>query len=736
MANKWTRRAFLTAGAIVGGGLLLGVSVGIGIRPGHRTPKLAKFMQKDGEILVNAWLKLLPDNSIRIIVPHAEMGQGAQTALCMMLADEMDADWSSVSVEEAPAHDEYANFHIARDFILPGKVPGMVNNTVDGVFLTITQKLGMQVTGGSYSVRSTGVRGMRVAGAAAREMLINAAAAKWQVPASEIRSEKSYLFHDPSKKSEPYINFASVAASKQGPEFPTLKTPAQFNIMGNETVKRFDIPEKVNGTAKFGIDVVLPGMKYATVKTAPVFGSRLLSMDATQAENMKGVIKVIKLDDGVGVIADSYWQAKKAIEKVQLTYSKGPANDTSSETLFAQFRRDMDKAVAEGKEKDDYSHGDARAVLKQADNLIEAEYELPYLAHATMEPMNCTAWIQGQEIEIWSGLQNPLSTRMHIADAFGYEKENVKINNMYLGGGFGRRAKQDYPLQAVKLAAAVPGVPVKMIWSREEDVQQDLYRQAIVSRFKASLDAQGLPEAWENQYIDKHEPVEAPDIPYEVANKYIHYTDSVTHVPFGPWRSVDHSMHAFFTESFIDELAVAAQADPYQYRRKLLNAEPRYQTVLDTAAQMADWGRELPAGWGQGIALHASFNTVVAQVVDVDLTSGTPRVDKVYCAVDAGYAISPNGLRAQMESAIVFGLTAALYGEITIKDGAVQQSNFHDYPMLRMNTSPDIKVKIINSGEDIGGGGEPGTPPIAPALTNAIYAASGKRIRVLPIKLT
>jgi isoquinoline 1-oxidoreductase beta subunit len=290
-------------------------------------------------------------------------------------------------------------------------------------------------------------------------------------------------------------------------------------------------------------------------------------------------------------------------------------------------------------------------------------------------------------------------------------------------------------LQAVKLAEALPDVPVKMIWSREEDVQHDLYRQALVSRFKASLDPQGLPEAWENQYVDKHEPIEAPDIPYAVANKFIHYTDSVTHVPFGPWRSVDHSLHAFFTESFIDELAVAAETDPYQYRRTLLSAEPRYQTVLDTAAKMADWGRVLPTGWGQGIALHASFNTVVAQVVDVDLTSGTPRVDKVYCAVDPGYAISPNGLRAQMESAIVFGLTAALYGEITIKNGAVQQSNFHDYPMIRMNTSPEIKVEIINSGEDLGGGGEPGTPPIAPALTNAIYAASGKRIRSLPVKL-
>lgn len=730
---KWTRRAFLTAGVIAGGGLLVGVTVGVLIRPGHRTPKLAKFMQKDGEVLVNAWLKLLPDNSVRIIVPHAEMGQGAQTALAMMLADEMDADWSTVSIEEAPAHDEYANFHLARDFILPGKVPGMVNNTVDGVFLTITQQLGLQITGGSYSIRATGVRGMRVAGAAAKEMLVNAAAEKWQVPADEIQTENSYLFHQASGKSEPYINFAEQAASTQGPEFPILKTPDQFKIMGNEAVERKDIPAKVNGTAQFGIDTVLPGMKYATVKTAPVFGSTLLSMDSSNAEKMKGVIKVVKLDDGVGVIADSYWQAKKAIETIQMDFSQNAANKTNTQSLFDQFRRDMDKAIVDGTEQQDFTQGDARGVLEQATNVIQAEYQVPYLAHTAMEPMNCTAWVKDNGVEIWSGLQNPLGTKVNIADTFEYEKENVIVNNMFLGGGFGRRAMQDYPIQAVKLAQALPGVPIKMIWTREQDVQHDLYRQALVSRFKASLDNQGFPEAWENQFIDKHEPTEAPDIPYAVKNKFIHFTDSVTHIPFGPWRSVDHSLHAFFTESFIDELANEAQIDPYQYRRTLLNSEPRYQAVLDNAAKMSNWGRTLPEGWGQGIAIHASFNTIVAQVVEVDLTSGAPRVDKVYCTVDAGYAVSPNGMRAQMESGIVFGLTAALFGEITIKEGAVQQSNFHDYQMIRMNNSPDITIDIINSGEDLGGGGEPGTPPIAPALTNAIFAANGQRVRKLPV---
>jgi isoquinoline 1-oxidoreductase beta subunit len=733
--GKLTRRAFLTAGVIAGGGLLVGVTVGFAIRPGHRTPELAKFMQKDGEVLINAWVKLLPDNTISVIVPHAEMGQGAHTALPMMLADEMDADWSKVSMEQAPAHNEYANFHIARDVVLPGKVPGYVRDTVDGVFLTVTQQLGLQITGGSYSVRATGVRGMRVAGAAARELLMNAAAKKWQVPVAEIRSENSYLYHDASNKSAPYIDFAAEAASHKGETFPTLKSPEQFKIMGQESIQRFDIPAKVDGTAKFGIDVVLPNMKYATVKTSPVFGATLSSMDASDAETMKGVIKIVKLDNGVGVIADSYWQAKKAIAKIKLNFTDNQASETNSATFFNQFRADMDQAVVDGDEQEDYAIGDARKVLKQAANIIEAEYQVPYLAHVTMEPMNCTAWVHDGQVELWSGVQNPLGTKNLIADNFGYEQEQVSVNNMYLGGGFGRRGRPDYTIQAVALATALPGVPVKMIWSREEDVQHDLYRPALLSRFKASLNAQGLPEAWENQFVDKHEPVEAPYIPYSIANKYIHYVDSPTHVPFGPWRSVDHSQHAFFTESFIDELAAAAAVDPYKYRRKLLDAEPRYQTVLDTAAKMANWGKTMPDGWGQGIALHACFGSIVAQVVDLDLSNGTPRVDKVYCAADPGYAVSPNGFRAQMESGINCGLSAALYGEVTIKDGAVEQSNFHDYPVMRMNASPDIEVTIINSGEDIGGGGEPGTPPIAPALTNAIFAVTGKRIRKLPVSL-
>jgi isoquinoline 1-oxidoreductase beta subunit len=715
----------------VGGGLLVGVGVGVAIRPGHRTPELAKIVESGDEVLVNAWVKILPDNSIKVIVPHSEMGQGVHTALPMMLADEMDADWSTVSMEQAPAHPEYATFHLARHVILPGKVPGIVEDTLTGVFLKASEIMSLQITGGSFSVRSTGQLGMRTAGAAAREMLINAAAEEWQVPASEIRAENSYLHHDASKRSAPFANFAKLAASLKGPEQPTLKTPDQFKIMG-QSVERLDIPPKVDGSAVFGTDIDLPGMKYAAVKAAPVFGSTVVSIDSAAAEKMKGVIKIVNLDTGVGVIADSYWQATKALQSVLVTYTESAANKLSTAGMFEQFGQDMDAAVANGKEQEDLVKGDARGTLAQSDNVVEAEYRVPFLAHATMEPMNCTAWVHDGQVELWAGLQNPLGTRDFIANKFGYETDKVTIHNVYLGGGFGRRTLPDYPQQGVQLANALPGVPVKMIWSREEDIQQDHYRQAVISRFKAGLDESGTPISWENQFIDKHDPVEAPYIPYAIDNQFIHYTSSPTHVPFGAWRSVDHSQHAFFTESFIDELAAVAGKDPYHYRRDLLAEEPRIRKVLDSAAKMAGWGKSMPAHWAQGIALQSSFNTIVAQVVDIDMSSGKPRVDKVFCAADAGFVISPDGFIAQMESGIVFGLTAALYGDITLKDGAIVESNFHNYKMVRMNNSPDIEVKIINSGEPMGGAGEPGTPPIAPAVTNAIFAATGKRIRELP----
>lgn len=730
--NKWTRRGFLTAGLLAGGGLVVGVA----IRPGNRTPKLAKFMQHGEEILVNTWVKLLPDNSVKVIVSHAEMGQGAQSALAAMLADEMDVDWNMVSIEEAPAHDEYANFHMAREFILPGKMPGIVNQTLNGVFLTISKAISLQVTGGSFSVRSTGVRGMRVAGAAAKELLVQAAAKQWQVDEAQIRAENSYLYHDASQRKAPYIDFAEAASKQQGSEFPQLKSPEQYKLMGNNNVQRLDIPSKVDGTAQFGIDIDLPGMKYATVKAAPVFGAKVESFDASAAEKMKGIVKVVNLGDSIGVVADGYWQAKKALAAIDVTFTKNGNESVNSASIKTQFRNDMDAALESGNGQEDFSVGDARKVLETAKNVVSAEYSVPYLAHITMEPMNYTAWVKDDKVEIWGGTQNPLGIRAAVADALDISDDSVTVNNVFLGGGFGRRAMDDYPIQAAKLANALPGVPIKMIWSREEDVQHDFYRPAIVSRFKGVIDDSGTLQAWDNQFVDKHEPIEAPYIPYQVANQFIHYTDSPTHIPFGPWRSVDHSQHAFFTESFIDEMAHAAGQDPYQYRRQLLTGNARFTKVLDAVANMSEWNKPLPEGWGKGIAIHGAFNSIVAEVVKVDMTSGKPRVRQVYCVADAGYAYCPDAFKAQMESGIIYGLSAALYGEINIENGAVKQSNLHDYQVLRMNAAPDIYVEIINSGERAGGAGEPGLPPIAPALTNAIFAATGKRVRDLPVNIT
>ena len=392
----------------------------------------------------------------------------------------------------------------------------------------------------------------------------------------------------------------------------------------------------------------------------------------------------------------------------------------------------MDAAISNGEEEIDVAKGDADVALASAARRIDAEYRVPYLSHSPMEPMNCTAWVHDDGCEIWTGSQNPLGFAAEVADALDLETENVTVHNQFLGGGFGRRAFPDYAVQAALIAAEVP-YPVKLIWSREEDTRHDFYRQAAISRFSAGLNEDGEPLAWINQFVDKHDPKEAPHIPYGIANQKIHYATSNTHVPWGYWRSVDHSLHGFFTESFVDELAHSSGKDPWRYRQALLADAPRFRTVLDRAAEESDWDRPLPENFGRGIGLQKSFGTIVAQVVEVEIVNGNAVARRVVCAVDPGFAVHPDGLVAQMESGIVFGLTAALYGEISIHRGSVAQSNFHDYRMLRMNETPVIETHIINSGEKMGGAGEPGTPAIAPALANAIFDATGYRIRELPI---
>ncbi|MEZ4849053.1 MAG: molybdopterin cofactor-binding domain-containing protein [Bacteroidia bacterium] len=726
--GKWTRRAFITTGVLAGGAVVFGVAV----RPGNRAKKVKDLIAKGEDTVLNIWLKLSPDNTLTAIIPHAEMGQGTHTALAMMLADEMDADWSLVRMEEAPAHKEYANYAVIQGFVA-GKIdfPAFMVETIKGSFLTIAKGMNFQITGGSSSVCFTGNYAMRVTGAAAKSMLLEAAANAWEVPVEELTAKNSHIYHQATDRSAPFAEFAQAAAELEMPTTPKLKSTDEFTIMGTSP-GRFDIPAKVNGTAGFGMDVVVPGMKYATVKAAPVFGARLTSVDESAITDMKGVDRVVKLENAVAVIADGFWQAKQALAALNPEFETTEKQSLNSESIFQQFSNQIEKAISEDDLETEVEKGNAPQSISEANSVFEAEYQLPYLAHATMEPMNCTAWVRDGKCDVWIGCQNPLGFRDTVAEVLGIEPEMVTIHNQYLGGGFGRRSDTDVVKQAVNIAREVD-FPVKLIWSREEDIQQGTYREANVSKFKAGLDENGFPVAWVNYFVDKHHPPAASHPPYQIDNQLVQYTTSPTHIPWGNWRSVDHSMHGFFIESFIDELAHQAKKDPYQYRRELLAHQPRMVKLLDTVAEKSGWGKELPKGHGQGIAIHESFGSMVAEVAEVAVIDGKLKVLKVYCAADAGMAIHPDGFIAQMESGIIFGLTAAMYGEIIIENGAVKQSNFHDYQMIRMDTAPEIETYIINSDAPIGGAGEPGTPPIAAALTNAIFAATGKRIRKLPV---
>ena len=727
--GKWTRRGLLISGGVVAGGALV---IGVAVRPGHRAPKLRGLVADGGEALLNVWVKITPDNTVVAIVPHAEMGQGVHSALAQMLADEMDADWDSVEVMEAPAHEEYANYALVRGLAL-GKadVPTFLVDTVDGALLELSQVADLQVTGGSFSLRFTGMHAMRVAGAAARQVLAEAAAATWQVPVDELRLERSLVKHPPTEREGRFADFAAAAAALVPPAKPRLKAADEFQVMGRSK-PRLDIPPKVDGSARFGIDAQVDGMKVATIRRAPVFGGRLLGVDDSRALAVPGVERVVALPDAVAVVADGYWYAQRGLAALDVQWSGEGREAISQDDIYAQFRRDLDAADAAGDGDVEVGEGDVDYALAGAAQGLEAEYEAPFLAHATMEPMNCAVWPRDGVCDVWVGSQNPLGVRTTVADVLQLEPDKVTVHNGYLGGGFGRRVYPDFAEQAAQVAKAVGG-PVKLIWSREEDMAQDRYRPATISRFRGGLDDTGRAVAWANLYVNKHEPAEAPRIPYAIDNQRIASVASPTHVPFGFWRSVDHSQHAFFTESFIDELATLAGADPYRFRRNLLTRAPRDRAVLDAAAERAGWGAPLAAGRGRGIALHRSFGSIVAEVAEVTVDTGGVRVDRVVCAVDAGFAINPDGLIAQMESGIVYGLTAALYGEITIRDGAVVQSNFHDYPMLRMDAAPVIETVIVNSGEALGGAGEPSTPPIAPAVANAAFAATGQRIRRLPL---
>ena len=727
--KKWTRRAFIGAGVLAGGTVIFGIA----IRPGNRSSKVADLIADKDETVMNVWLKIAPDNTITAIIPHSEMGQGVHTALAMMLAEELDADWSKMKFMEAPADKEYANFAIAKGFIAGRKdFPKFLDETVNGVFLTAVKALNLQITGGSGSVRFTGQYAMREAGAAAKSMLLQAAAETWDVSQEELQAENSFIKHLASNRSARYAELAPLAAKLSSPSKPKLKSPADFKILGTSK-PRFDIPAKVDGTAMFGIDANVPGMKYATIKASPVFGAKVKSVNTQVSSDQTGVLKIVNLENAVAVVAEGYWQAKKALDNLDIEFESSPNQGVNQDAILAGYRQAMESDLAEGNLEKHAKTGNTAKAFEEAASIVEAEYQLPFLAHATMEPMNCTAWVHDGECEIWCGSQNPLGVKAAIAELLEIKPEKVKVNNLLLGGGFGRRAETDVMIQAATIAKEV-GYPVKLIWSREEDIQHDVYREATLSKMRAALDKSGQPIAYDHQFIFKHHPPEAADIPYQIPNQLIQYSNPSSIVPWGNWRSVDHSTHGFLTESFIDELAHAAKQDPLAYRKNLTGNNPRIQKVLDVAMEKSNWGSPLPPNWGRGVAVAQSFGSVIAEVAEVEVDlEGKVKVHRVVCVADPGFAIHPDGFVAQMESGIIYGLAAAMTGEISIENGGVTQSNFHDYPVTRMKDAPKIETHVLTTANPPGGGGEPATPVIAPAVTNAIFAATGIRVRKLPI---
>ena len=694
------RRDFLQVTGTIGAGLVIGFRI-----PNRRG--VAPFAP-------NAWLRIGTDDSVLVIVDRSEMGQGVTTALPMLLAEELEADWTKIRFEFAPADKAYIN-----------------------------QLFGMQGTGGSSSVRAAW-KPLREAGARARSILIAAAAQTWGVEPASCRAEAGAVIHAATSRRLTYGALAQRAAALPVPADVQLKDPKDWRLAGTPT-KRLDTRFKVNGTAQFGIDVRVPGMLTAVVARSPVFGGKVGSFDATAAKAIPGVRHVVQISSGVAVVGDGYWPAKQGRDALKVSWDEGPVAQVSSasiSSLFAQ-RATQDGAVAR-------HDGDAATALAGAAQRVEAVYEMPFLAHATMEPMNCTAHVRADGVDIWAPTQFQTGAQMIGAQIGGTAAEKVAVHTTYLGGGFGRRFELDFIMEALETSKAA-GAPVKVIWSREDDIQHAQYRPANYHQLRAGLDAAGQPVAWTHRIVAPSimarmfpqtvkngldgEAVEGGvGLPYAVSNVHVDYQLTDTGIPVGFWRSVNNSFNAFAVEGFIDELAAAAKQDPYEYRRALLTTAPRHRGVLELAATKAGWGTPLPAGRARGIAVYKSFESYAAQVAEVSVSpAGDVRVHRVVCAIDCGMHVNPSTIEAQMQSGIVFGLTAALKGAITIENGRVTQSNFHDYQMLRIAEMPVVEVHIVPSNEAPGGVGEPGTPPIAPAVCNAIFAATGKRIRKLPI---
>jgi isoquinoline 1-oxidoreductase beta subunit len=708
------RRDFLKNSAAIGGGLCIAAYI----------PELAARTSENssasGAVFApNAFVRIAPDDSVTVIANHSEMGQGIYTSLPMLLNEELEADWSKIKVEAAPVDPAY-------------------NHTAYGI----------QMTGGSTTTPSEWER-FRKMGAMARLMLIDAAAQKWNIPASECTVEKGVVLHKSSGRKVTYGSLVAAASQLKPPADIPLKDPKQFTLIG-KPVRRLDTPSKTNGTAQFGLDVRIPGMLFALVARPPVFGGKVVSFDATEALKIKGVRAVEQIPSGVAVIADRFWPAKLGREKLKITWDDGENASLSTSRMLADFSKQSTSPGAVARKT-----GDPSSALGSAAKSITAEYDVPYLAHAMMEPLNCVVDLRADSCELWTGTQFETGDRASAARVAGLPPEKVKLNTTLLGGGFGRRANvaSDFVVEAVHVAK-VAKAPVKVIWTREDDLAGGWYRPMWHDRFAAGLDASGNPIVWTHTIvgqsiltgtafepygvkdgIDSASVEGAADLLYGIPNLQVDLHSPKIGVPVQWWRSVGHSHTGFSVESFFDEVAHAGGKDPYELRRTLLASQPRMLAVLNLVAEKGGWGKPLAPGRGRGIATHFSFDTYVAQVVEASVEKdGTVRVHRVVCAVDCGRTVNPDIVKAQMEGGIVFGLTAALKTEITLENGRVQQHNFYDYPMLRMFESPEIEVHIVQSEQSPTGVGEPSVPPVAPALTNAIFAITGKRIRRLPIR--
>jgi isoquinoline 1-oxidoreductase subunit beta len=689
------RRGFLQSAA---GGLL----VGFQLTRGAKRTRAAENGASDAKL--NAWIHVGSDNNVTLFIHKAEMGQGTVTSLSMLLAEELECDWKKIRTE------------------FPG----------------IDRAFGNQGVVGSASIR-TSWNSLRMAGATAREMLIQAAAQKWGADRSQLRAENSTVVNQATNATATYGELADAAAKLQPPTGVTLKDPSKFKIIGKPK-KRLDTPSKVNGSATFGLDVRVPNMLHAVVTRCPVFGGKVVSFDATKTKAMPGVKHVVQISSGVAVVADNTWNAIQARNALSIQWDEGPHADVNTAGIRKEWEALSQQPGAAGRQD-----GDAAAALAGAAKKIEAVYEAPYLAHAPMEPLNSVADVRADSCDVWTSTQGQSTAHQDAIRITGLRPEQVKIHSYYMGGGFGRRARSDYIGDSVEVSKAL-GAPVQVTWTREDDTQQDAYRPASYTRFVGGLDANGAPVAFHSRVVCPpfggvrngiaRTGIEGiVDTPYEIPNVLVEYHAADPGIPVSYWRSVGYSQNTFFAESFIDEIAVAAGQDPFEFRRKLLAKTPRALAVLELAAQEADWGKPLPKGRGRGIALVNNIGSFTAEVAEASVEKGKLRVHRVVCAVDCGQAVNPSGIEQQIQSGIVYGLSAALKGEITIDRGRVQETNFDRYDVLRIDEMPVVEVHIVASHAAPGGIGEAAVPPVAAAVGNAIFAATGKRIRKLPMRL-